>query len=99
MIIETLFYYKFVFIMLDEHTNLNLKTSSSKPAISTSPDIHCSLYNIKCCLKIHQNVWLEYFISFYEIIYNCTNNWYFYKNLHLNLSEAIVFVQKPPSPY
>ena len=23
----------------------------------------------------------------------------FYKNLHLHLSEAIVFVQKPPSPY
>ena len=76
-----------------------MKTSSSKPAISTSPDNHCSLYNIKYYIKIYQNVWLVYFISFYKIICNCTNNWYFYKNLHLHLSEAIVFVQKPPSQY
>ena len=27
------------------------------------------------------------------------NNWYFYKSLHLHLTEAAVFVQKPPSPY
>ena len=33
---------------------LNMKTSSSssKPAISTSPDNHCSLHNIKYCPKI-----------------------------------------------
>ena len=78
-----------------------MKTSSSKPAISTSRDNHCSLYNIEICIKIYQNVWLEYIISFYKItcIWNCTNYWCFYKNLHLHLSEAIVFVQKPPSPY
>ena len=76
-----------------------MKTSSSKPAIFTSPDNHCSLYNIKYYIKIYQNVWLVYFIFFYKIICNCTNNWYFYKNLYLHLSEAIVFVQKPPSPY
>ena len=78
---------------------LHLKTSSSKPAISTSHDNHCFLYNIKYYIKIYQNVWLVYFISFYKIICNSTNNWYFYKNLHLHLSEVIVFVQKPPSPY
>ena len=72
-----------------------MKTSSSKPAISTSPDNHCSLHNINYCLKIYQSVWLEYFTSFYKIICNSTNNWYFYKNLRLHLSEAIVFVQKP----
>ena len=78
---------------------LNMKTSSSKLAISTSPDNHCSLYNIKYYIKLYQNVWLVYFISFYKIICNCNNNWCFYKNLHLHLSEAIGFLQKPPSPY
>ena len=76
-----------------------MKTSSSKPAISTSPDNHCSLYNIRYCLKIYQNFRLKYLIYFYEIICNCINNWYFYKNRHLHSSEAIVSVQKPPSPY
>ena len=44
-----------------------MKTSSSKPAISTSPDNHCSLYDIKYCLKMYQNVWLEYFVSFLKL--------------------------------
>ena len=77
-----------------------MKTSSSKPAMSTSPDDQFSLHNITYCLKIYQNCWLEYFISFFwKFIHNVTNNWYFYQNLHLNLSEAIVSVPKPPSPY
>ena len=76
-----------------------MKTSSSKLPISTTPDNQYSLHNIKYCFKIYQNVWLEYFISFFKFIYNFTNNWYFYKNLHLRLSEVIVFVQMPLSPY
>ena len=76
-----------------------MKTSSSKPAISTSPDNQCSLYKIKYCLKMYQNVWFEYFISFYEIICNCNSKWYFYKKTHLHLFEGIVSVQKSPSPY
>ena len=40
-----------------------MKNSSSKPAISTSPENQCSLYNIKYCLKICQNVWLKYYVT------------------------------------
>ena len=46
---------------------------------------------IKYCLKIYQNIWLEYFISFYKIICNCTNTTNV-KNMQL------VCLQKPPSP-
>ena len=71
--------------------------SSSKPAISISPDNQCPLHNISYCLKIFQNVLFEYFISFDEIICNYTNNWCFYKNRHLLVSKAIVSVLKLPS--
>ena len=41
-----------IFCDMNETTELKLKTSSSTPS-PTSPDNHCSLYNIKYCLKIN----------------------------------------------
>ena len=79
-----------------------MKTSSSKRTIFTSPASHFSLYNMKYCLKVYQNVCLEYFISFYEIICNCTKasisiflkRWCLFKSLHLhnNQWENSIFV-------
>ena len=69
------------------------------PPISTPPDNHCSLYNIKYCLKIYIKMFGWSILFLFMKLFATANNWYFYKNLHLHLSEATVFVQKPPSPY